>query len=225
MTRCPIPEYVRPLPESVYPPSEDTFLFMDALEKERNHIQTLNPLFACEIGCGSGLIVSFFAKHIAPQSCFCFATDINDECLLTTKSTSKINKVCVDTICCDLLTPFLPRLYRSIDVILFNPPYVPTDEVELMNSQPFLGGTEGIASSWAGGRDGMEVTNRVLNDLDMYLSENGVAYVILLQANKPKTITQKLKARGFKLTVVLKRSSQLELLYLVKIVRLKPPHP
>ena len=35
--------------ESVYEPLEDTFLFLDALEKDINYLNSLNPLFVFEI--------------------------------------------------------------------------------------------------------------------------------------------------------------------------------
>lgn len=54
----------------------------------------------------------------------------------------------------DLASPFLGRLNGMVDVLLFNPPYVPTESEEIDGN--------GIEVSWAGGKDGMEVTNRLL---------------------------------------------------------------
>jgi methylase of polypeptide subunit release factors len=39
---------------------------------------------------------------------------------------------------------------RSFDIILFNPPYVPTDDVEFMKAQNE--NVDTIASAWAGGK-------------------------------------------------------------------------
>ena len=52
--------------------------------------------------------------------------------------------------------PLLARLEHSVDLILFNPPYVPTEasEASIAQSMP------GIQGSWAGGNDGMQVTDQ-----------------------------------------------------------------
>ena len=55
------------------------------------------------------------------------------------------------------------RLSKRIDVILFNPPYVPTVHEEAADAQT----TRGIQGSWAGGDDGMNVTNKFLNCVDV----------------------------------------------------------
>lgn len=57
----------------------------------------------------------------------------------------------------------LTRLRHCVDIILFNPPYVPTDHGESFHAQ----GSAGIAGSWAGGLDGMEVTNRFLDNVEV----------------------------------------------------------
>ena len=62
-----------------------------------------------------------------------------------------------------LLTGLTIRLRRSVDVLLFNPPYVPTLEDEASDAQEL----RGIAGAWAGGREGMELTWPVLEALDV----------------------------------------------------------
>lgn len=73
------------------------------------------------------------------------------------------------------------RIHGLIDLLVFNPPYVPTDEIEWANlNKPChdrglstdkarrLTDTQaekGIGGAWAGGDDGMLVTNKVLEIL------------------------------------------------------------
>jgi release factor glutamine methyltransferase len=50
------------------------------------------------------------------------------------------------------------RLMGKVDVLLFNPPYVPTGEHEASDAQH----AGDISGAWAGGADGMQVTDRLL---------------------------------------------------------------
>jgi release factor glutamine methyltransferase len=47
--------------------------------------------------------------------------------------------------------------------MIFNPPYVPTEDKEAYGAQS----TADIEGSWAGGKDGMLVTNTLLDQLDV----------------------------------------------------------
>jgi hypothetical protein len=55
------------------------------------------------------------------------------------------------------------RLSHKVDVLIFNPPYVPTDEVEAASAQ----GSQDISGAWAGGTDGMYLTDRLLEQVDV----------------------------------------------------------
>ena len=61
----------------------------------------------------------------------------------------------------NLAEPFLNRLNRNIDLLIFNPPYVPTDDAEVLGAQD----NAGIAGAWAGGAAGMRVTDVLLDQL------------------------------------------------------------
>jgi methylase of polypeptide subunit release factors len=55
----------------------------------------------------------------------------------------------------DLAAPLFARLSGSVDVLVFNPPYVPTPAAD-------VGASRGLAAAWAGGVDGRQVTDRLL---------------------------------------------------------------
>jgi release factor glutamine methyltransferase len=93
-----------------------------------------------------------------------------------------------------------------VDVLVFNPPYVPTPELPSMYQQGAEGG-EGQAStaaayeedsrllalSYAGGRDGMEITDRLIEALPEVLSSRGVAYLLLCAQNKPEEVKDRIR--------------------------------
>ncbi|VDO47056.1 unnamed protein product [Onchocerca flexuosa] len=111
--------------DSVYEPAEDTFLLLDALEKDREALEKLEPNVVVEIGSGSG-IVSVFCQQLLRIPVLNLATDMNFRALQCTETTAQLNNVSVEVIQCDLLSAL--KLSSLIDVLLFNPPYVPTEQ-------------------------------------------------------------------------------------------------
>ncbi|GFS44757.1 S-adenosyl-L-methionine-dependent methyltransferases superfamily protein [Actinidia rufa] len=61
------------------------------------------------------------------------------------------------------------RLAGLVDVMVVNPPYVPTPEEEV--------GCDGIASAWAGGENGRSVIDKILPMADKLLSDRGWLYM------------------------------------------------
>lgn len=55
------------------------------------------------------------------------------------------------------------RLSHKVDILIFNPPYVPTDDVEAASAQV----SQDITGAWAGGTDGMYLTNAFLKQVDV----------------------------------------------------------
>ena len=51
----------------------------------------------------------------------------------------------------------------KLDIIIFNPPYVTTDQEELQNAQS----KKDISASWAGGERGSEVIYKFINSLEV----------------------------------------------------------
>ena len=52
----------------VYEPAEDTFLLIDAIEKDIEEIKVEKPLIVVEIGCGSGSVIGSLIKAINSDS-------------------------------------------------------------------------------------------------------------------------------------------------------------
>ena len=51
---------------------------------------------------------------------------------------------------------------HSIDVLIFNPPYVPTEDEEVVTDIPLSSQDNPIAAAWAGGKNGRVVIDRFL---------------------------------------------------------------
>lgn len=85
-------------------------------------------------------------------------TDINPLAASATARTGRQNNVHLEPVIVNLLDCFTDRLSGKVDILVFNPPYVPTIEEEEAEGQR----NAGIAATWAGGIDGMESTNQLL---------------------------------------------------------------
>ncbi|KAG6869144.1 hypothetical protein C0993_012242 [Termitomyces sp. T159_Od127] len=167
--------------EHVYEPAEDTFLLLDALEEDEKALKNLRPIISLEIGSGSGCVSAFIGKILGPSvralldlqpACplrintfpVYLCSDINPYACTCTRATGTQNKVVLDAINASFASPLMARLQRAVDIILFNPPYVPTIPEEMNDAQD----TRGISGSWAGGTNGMNVTDIFLEHVEVY---------------------------------------------------------
>ncbi|GMT16189.1 hypothetical protein PFISCL1PPCAC_7486 [Pristionchus fissidentatus] len=195
---------------TVYDPAEDSFLLMDAIEKDLEVLKALRPQIALEIGVGSGVISTFLAKSLSSLSLFSLGTDVNADACEAAMNTAKLNGVRVEIVRCDLVSAFLPRLLNSIDVLLFNPPYVPTDENEVDASD--------LSRCWAGGSRGVSTLNRLLPLIPDLLSIGGLFYVVALKENGVEQLLKHSeRLRG---SIVMERRAGIEYLYILKFERI-----
>lgn len=122
------------------------------------------------------------------------------------KKMEKGRSIFLDVVNGDLATAIRPY---SIDVFVFNPPYVPAELPDLSRHDDYNKIAEGkeatsfeqdsylLELSYAGGEDGMVVTNRMLEQISDILSEErGVAYVLLCAQNKPEVVKAQIRGWG-----------------------------
>lgn len=198
---------VRDLDEKVYEPAEDSFLLLDSFEAHHAQLKDRweSPVVV-EIGAGSGVVSTFIRQHILPNG-LSLAIDINPSSCKAVLQTAKANGVSVDALQMDLT---LALRAQSADLLVFNPPYVPAEEV------PQLPATEDddtwLDLALLGGTDGMVVTWKVLDGLDTILSPTGVAYVLFCARNHPETVARTMRDRGWKVDRVLERKAGWEVL-------------
>jgi release factor glutamine methyltransferase len=208
--------------DHVYEPAEDSFLLLDTLSSaseteflsKRFSVKEPPPLVV-EVGIGSGVILAFvtaWSKTIfGRRDVVTLGTDLNSFACRAAKTTvesaakdaGKTSGTLSDTIIADLTAPIRSS---SVDVLIFNPPYVPTEELpnlaehEAYNeeaiaaSKAFDRDSHLLALSYAGGKDGMETTDRLLEQLpDVLHKDRGVAYVLLCAQNKPNEVKQRIQ--------------------------------
>lgn len=102
------------------------------------------PKIVLEIGSGSGVVSTFLREILSSNQLtneiykkkdtalfFSFCTDLNVQSLKCSKNTIELNDMDLtklDFINCDLLNPLLNRLQNQVDILIFNPPYVPSEK-------------------------------------------------------------------------------------------------
>lgn len=193
--------------DHVYEPAEDSFLLIDALEKDLNYLKAKNPTICLEVGSGSGIVITAFGMAF-PQS-YCMSTDINFKACIMSKITADHNKIVFDTINMDLVGGLKDKMF---DVVIFNPPYVVTDSEE-------CGGND-ITASWAGGIKGREITDKLLNMIPKKLTDNGTFYLLLIEENIPSEVVKIMSNYGFKSEVLIEKRVRNEQQLVLKFSKL-----
>lgn len=194
--------------ERVYEPSDDTFLLVDALSAESAALRSGSPRLCVEVGCGSGCVVTHLCKLLPAHSALVLAGDVNHDALLATSATARQNGVAVQAVRMDLLCAMRPGL---VDVLVFNPPYVPTSEEELEHALKHAD----ISAAWAGGPRGRLVLDRLLPELGRLLSPSGRFYLLGVRENAPEEIAMQLREQGFGARTVAERRAQNERLFVM----------
>ncbi|KAF5830698.1 hypothetical protein DUNSADRAFT_14129, partial [Dunaliella salina] len=101
------------------------------------------------------------------------------------------------------------NLVGHVDLLVFNPPYVPTPDSEVH--------LQGVASAWAGGHKGRRIIDRLLPQLHGLLSPHGVVYLVTVSENDPAGIVQDMQSQGFQGCVLMSRQADEELLSIVRL--------
>ena len=206
--------------DRVYEPAEDSYLLLDTLSSEteaaflRNRFppDTVSPL-GLEVGTGSGVVLAFLTTYanciLGRSDIVAFGVDVNKFAVKATGETvanavkearkgSLIPGSFGDCVIGDLTTAIKPS---TVDMLIFNPPYVPTDSIPNFPLDTTITGPKDsfardshlLSLSTDGGADGMEITNRLLMQLPRVLSDRGVAYILLCAGNKPDETMQKIR--------------------------------
>jgi len=128
----------------IYEPAEDSYLLRDVLEK---HLQKNKIRNVLEIGIGSGIQLETLKEFKIRDI---FGVDINKDAV---KHCKKLGFNCKTS-------NLFSNVKGKFDLIIFNPPYLPEDNLEPKNSK--------IATT--GGKKGSELINKFLNQSPKFLN-------------------------------------------------------
>ena len=162
--------------DNVYIPAEDSYLLADNLEiKEGQSV--------LEIGTGSG-IVAMYASKLTDRIT---VTDINfDACELARKNFEENSIENIEILFGNL---FEPVKNRKFDVILFNTPYLPTEDGEVLDDT--------LNYAFDGGLNGRKVIDLFLNDVGNHLNDGGIVQLIQSSLSGNEETLEKLDSLGF----------------------------
>ena len=162
--------------DNVYIPAEDSYLLADNLEIKQGQS-------VLEIGTGSG-IVAMYASRLTDNIT---VTDINfDACELARKNFEDNGIENIEILFGNL---FEPVKNRKFDVILFNTPYLPTEEDEVLDDT--------INYAFDGGLNGRKVIDLFLNEVRNHLNDNGIVQIIQSSLSGNEETLEKLDQLGF----------------------------
>jgi len=183
------------VPDSVYPPAEDSFMLADAAAKLRGEV--------LEIGCGSGIASLSAAK----AGCKVLGVDINPEATECATENAKRNGITNAEFARSDLFSTVPKS-KKFDGIVFNPPYLPTSKEER------VGGN--LNHAFDGGADGRAVLDRFLAEFNRHLKPGGVLLLVQSSLNDQEKTEAALRSLGYKTEVAARENFFFERLFLIR---------
>ena len=169
-------EFIINTHENVYVPAEDSYLLAENLEIEKGKS-------VLEIGTGSGIVAMYASKLTDKVT----ATDINFDAITLAESNFKVNGI--ENIELLFGNLFEPVKNRKFDVILFNTPYLPTEEGEVLDDT--------INYAFDGGLNGRKVIDLFLNEVKNHLNDGGIVQLIQSSLSDNDETLNKLDELGF----------------------------
>ncbi|CAJ37448.1 HemK2/MTQ2 family protein methyltransferase [Methanocella arvoryzae] len=178
--------------EGVYDPGDDSFLLVEAALKDIRAGEKV-----LEVGTGSG-VVSFFVKDVTRV----IATDINPIAC----QNARLNGVEV------VRTDLFSGICGQFDVIIFNPPYLPTSEDEKLDTW--------LNRAFDGGPDGRDVIRQFLAGVKRILPIGGRVLTVFSSLTDIDAVAELYRQHGFSVETVAREKVPFEVLVVFKCVRL-----
>ena len=174
-------------PDDLYSPQEDTFLMLDGVGDV-----DIEGMTVLDLGTGTGALGIFCAFRGAIVT----ASDINEGAVEFALEVGKRLGVRVKGVVSDLFA----NLPDKFDWVLFNPPYLPSVNID--------------DKTVDGGPHGTAVINRFLDQLPFHLSKRGTALMVVSSLNDPASLIKSYE--NFEFTTVGNRQLFFEELQLLR---------
>lgn len=179
-------------PGQVYRPEADTYLLLAAARSEVGPGDRV-----LEVGTGSGYI----AAAVGNDAALVAATEINPH------ATVCAHGVGVAVVRCDLLA----AVRGPFDLILFNPPYLPTAPHERID--------DWLEYALDGGADGREAIVRFAKDVGRVLAPGGRILLLVSSLTGLDEVKGLFAGHGYSADVVRQEKVEDEVLYVLRIRR------
>jgi release factor glutamine methyltransferase len=177
-------------PAQIYIPAEDTHLLCSAAQREvrpTDHV--------LEVGTGSGIIAAGLSKVAASV----VATDINPFAVAHARAQG------IDVIRTDLFA----GLTGHFDLVVFNPPYLPTNADERID--------DWLEYALDGGESGRVVIGRFAGEVGRVLAPQGRILVLISSLTGLPEVAELFQKNGYPVTVIEEQVVEDETLYVLRM--------
>jgi len=166
--------------DGVYEPAADTYLLLDAI--------TINPTDSVlDVGCGAGL-ASLVAASKAKR-----VVSIDISFLAVRNTSENLRRNGLDQNVSVLQSDLFIGLSNDVKftMIMFNPPYLPADEMNTEMDHALIGGAEGS-----------DLTERFVKEAASHMYDNGRLYVVVSSLANTDAIIKTLNENNFQVEQV-----------------------
>jgi release factor glutamine methyltransferase len=178
----------------VYQPAEDSRLLADAAVGE---IEAADLVL--EVGSGSGCVAERVADETGARV---VGVDVNPHAARQTRDRG------VETVRGDLVTPFRDAAF---DVVVSNPPYLPTD--------PEDAGDDWMEVALSGGETGRAIIDPLLDSVGRVLAPDGYVLLLASSLSGVDEVVERAVENGFSAVALSDDSFPFETLTVLKLIR------
>lgn len=227
----------------VYPPSDDTFLLLEALAADGGRLRAMRPHICLEVGCGSGAVLAGLREVLLGNAPSEQATEGPAADRVTSVGGARASNaaaieeadagflIAVDknpaAAACAAGLLAARGVLRAIVVRgSLTSPFRLAGAVDVCICNPPYVPTEveemrgcGIEASWAGGARGRQVIDRLLPEVARVLAPGGLFYLVCMAENEPEEIMGAMRHLGLAAMVARQERRGIEELFILRFER------